>query len=108
LIFIVDERSAKDDTLLAQYWPPENSENFEPHDFPPFGVLPQLNEWYEYRVDFKQSMKAAVHFNFLDEDMRYPIYLGRKDELTNESGVFDVARACRIFQEKEKFEPDFL
>jgi len=41
---------------------------------------------------------------FFNEEMIYPMYLGRKDELTDEDGVFDVARVDRIFSGKAHIE----
>ncbi|KAF2675479.1 hypothetical protein BT63DRAFT_450466 [Microthyrium microscopicum] len=108
LIFIANERSAKDGILLAQYWPPENSANLVPVEYESFGSLPkELHEWYEYRFDTKLSEKVQLHLLYLDEEMMYPVYLGRKEKFTNESGIFDVARADRIFHQREPGEIDF-
>jgi hypothetical protein len=103
--FIADERSGKDDTLFMQFWPPENTHNLLSVNCPPYGRLPKRLEWYEYRIEFNQSWYVGIHLKFMDANVPHFLYEGRKDEFTNEAGVFDVARIERMFKNNEKVDP---
>jgi hypothetical protein len=91
IIAIADARSVRDDTFLIQYYareldPPEE-----------FGVLPrEHNTWYDFRIDFKGAASVYIHLTNGPIDSVYPTYFGRKEELTDERGVFNVAKAERL------------
>ena len=101
LIAIADARSAKDGTILIQVYqheaPPDEEELEE--DVPPFAKLPprdKSNTWWSYRVDFKDAPDALLdlgEFRVLEAALPY---YGYKDKLTDERGVFNVAKAKRI------------
>ncbi|KAI1170209.1 hypothetical protein F4777DRAFT_584134 [Nemania sp. FL0916] len=97
LIAIADARSASDDTLLMQFYgrkPDNDDTEREP--------WPQENDsWHSYRVDYREAHKVIASFDEGDFDAIYPVYFGRKEELTDENGVFDVARAESICSGKE-------
>jgi hypothetical protein len=95
LIAIADARSAGDDTLLLQYY---SRELEEPLEFWEFGVLPREHTtWYDFRIDYRGAASAVLHLtNYGPMDTIYPTYFGRKEELTDERGVFNVAKALRF------------
>jgi len=105
LIAIADARSAKDDTILIQKYqyeapPPVDGEDDElDGSFPPFGRLPPRdkgNTWWSYRVESKGAYDALLDLGeFGVFEARLPYY-GYKDRLTDEHGVFNVAKATRI------------
>ncbi|RAO73002.1 uncharacterized protein BHQ10_009014 [Talaromyces amestolkiae] len=92
LIAIMDARSAQDKTvLMSHYVPPDPG---TPIRFPPFGVLPRERDtWYNYRVEFSYAPFLQVAFYFSPKELFYPAYFGRKEDFTDERGVFNVAEA---------------
>jgi hypothetical protein len=95
IIAIVDARSARDDTLLIQYYARELDPLDPPEpalEFGEFGVLPR-NTWYDFRIDYKGADWVHIHLMYGPIDSVYPTYFGRKEELTDERGVFNVAKA---------------
>lgn len=99
-IAIADERSAKDDTLLIQYYARELPELDPEEDGMPFGelgILPrERNTWHDFRIDYKRAGEVYVSLLYGYPGSVYPVYFGRKEELTDEHGVFDVAKAERL------------
>lgn len=96
IIAIADARSAKDATLLIQYYD-EELDGDEPLLFGELGELPrEHNKWYDYRVDYRKAPTVISELNDGPIDGVYPVYFGRKEELTDEHGVFNVARAERL------------
>jgi hypothetical protein len=91
LIAIADVRSASDDTLSMHFY------SGEPLEYEPYGLLPRSsNTWYEFRIDHKGADKLYTSLNFGMFEFVFPVYFGRKEELTDENGIFDVERAERI------------
>ncbi|KAK9772693.1 hypothetical protein AB5N19_14294 [Seiridium cardinale] len=89
LIAILDRRSALDKTIIMQFF------NQKPGlDFPPYGTLPpEENVWYSFRIPYKDAFALVAALTETALDVAYPIYFGRKEEFTNEQGVFEVHRA---------------
>ncbi|ETS83890.1 hypothetical protein PFICI_05766 [Pestalotiopsis fici W106-1] len=89
LIAIADQRSARDKTIMMQFF------NKKPGiDFPPYGILPPEEEaWYSFRIPAKDAFTLVAALTETALDVAYPVYFGRKDEFTNEQGVFEVHRA---------------
>ncbi|KAF2435042.1 hypothetical protein EJ08DRAFT_675469 [Tothia fuscella] len=103
---IADAESVKDNTLLVQFYYPEFDPPLSPMEFPGYGILPpRTNAWYSYRIQHDQFDDLHAALCYLAPDIRYPIYFGRKAELTDEQGIFDVARADGIIAGKEPFTP---
>ncbi|KAF2275746.1 uncharacterized protein EI97DRAFT_434150 [Westerdykella ornata] len=94
VLVIADERTSRDGTILVQ-WFNEDLGDEEPLEFPPYGVLPKTNTWYDFRIDPKAFFRLFAALESTSPDVAYPTYYGRKDELTDENGVFDVIKAVR-------------
>jgi hypothetical protein len=97
LIAILDARSAKDRTLVIQFYNDPKGPKLECGDF---GILPkEFGVWYEFRIDYKKAFDVIASFEVGDYDKVYSVYFGRKEELTDEHGVFDVAKAEVLMQQ---------
>ncbi|CAJ2507897.1 Uu.00g090830.m01.CDS01 [Anthostomella pinea] len=95
LIGIADARSARDGTLLIQFY--GRAPGLECGDDK--GVFPretETNTWHGFRIDYREAERVSASLQFGASEVVYPVYFGRKEELTDERGVFDVARAERI------------
>ncbi|KAI0169912.1 hypothetical protein GGR52DRAFT_487737 [Hypoxylon sp. FL1284] len=92
IIGIVDARSALDGTLLVQ------SYSHEPGlEIGEEGILPKENNtWHSFRIEPQHAPMVYSSLQYGALEVVYPVYFGRKQELTDERGVFDVARAERI------------
>lgn len=97
LIGILDERSARDGTLLMQFYSREPG-----LDVGDQVMLPKENDtWHSFRIDYQHAEMVSASLQYGDFEVIYPVYFGRKEELTDAHGVFDVARAERICSGKE-------
>jgi len=77
---------------------PLDEEEFEGYVLPCAKLPPRdkHNTWWSYRVDFKDAPVAQLdlgEFGILEAALPY---YGYKDRLTDERGVFNVAKARRI------------
>ncbi|KAI4596882.1 hypothetical protein KJ359_004791 [Pestalotiopsis sp. 9143b] len=89
LIAIVDERSARDKTIVMQFFNKKSG-----MDFPPYGTLPpEENAWYSFRIPYKSTFTLVAALTETAFDVAYPVYFGRKEEFTNAQGLFEVDRA---------------
>lgn len=72
--------------------------NLEPGlDFGRYGVLPrEPDTWLDFRIDYKKAFQAYSSLQYGPIDSVYIVYFGLKNELTDESGVFDVDKAERL------------
>ncbi|KAI0183360.1 hypothetical protein EV127DRAFT_447384 [Xylaria flabelliformis] len=92
LIGILDKRSASDETLLIQFY--SRAPGVEIADE---GVFPkETDKWHDFRIDYRDAEALTSSLQFGASDVVYPVYFGRKEELTNERGIFDVSRAEKI------------
>ena len=85
LIAIADERSAEDGTIVMQFYakgPP-----------PVEGVSLKSDSWYLYRIRYQDAFDICAALTETAPDVTYPVYFGRKEEFTDEDGVFDVQKA---------------
>jgi hypothetical protein len=106
IIAIADARSARDDTLLMQYYARELDSPEGPLEFEEFGVLPrEHNTWYDFRIDYKGAATVYVDLTHGPIDTVYPTYFGRKEELTDERGAFNVAKARRLVRGEDPDTP---
>lgn len=97
IIAIADARSARDDTLLIKFYARELDSPEGPLEFGEFGVLPrEHNTWYDFRIDYKGAASVYIDLTNGPRDWDYPTYFGRKEELTDERGVFNVAKVNRL------------
>lgn len=99
IIVIVDARSVRDGTVLASHFHPKMD---EPLEFGRYGQLPREGDtWYDYRIDYQRVKDVSAALGFGPIDAVYPLYFGLKEELTDERGVFGVAKAERIIMGEE-------
>lgn len=89
IIAIADKRSASDGTLAMHYYTWEAGVDLEKYGLPPR----QENQWYIFRVMAKDAGKVWVKLSYTFKGIVRPVYLERKDEFTDERGVWDYAKA---------------
>ena len=98
IIAIGYARSARDDSLLIQRYAPElDPYKLRQYNFDFIGR--EYTTWYNFRVDYKEAAEVHVNLQYVDIDIVFPIYFGRKEELTDKSGVFDFAKADRLLSD---------
>ena len=100
LIAIADARTAKDQTLLIQFYQlPVLPTPEDMLPWPELGELPPPDKeytWWSYRVSFKDAAEALLALGpECMGEVDVPYY-GLKDRLTDENGVFNVVKARRI------------
>ncbi|KAF1936513.1 hypothetical protein EJ02DRAFT_470390 [Clathrospora elynae] len=92
IIGIADARTARDDYILMQWYREGEGEHC-----PPYGVLPpKPNTWWDFRIHPEQADRVIAGLHFVESDVSCPRYFGRKEELTDENGVLDAAKADRM------------
>ncbi|KAF2963468.1 hypothetical protein GQX73_g10107 [Xylaria multiplex] len=97
LIGILDKRSASDETLLIQFY--SRGPGMEIGDQ---GVFPkETDKWHDFRINYRDADALTSSLQFGASEIVYPVYFGRKEELTDERGVFDVSRAEKICMGEE-------
>jgi hypothetical protein len=97
VIAIADARTAQDMTVIVSHHASERKLTVE---LPGFGVLPpRVNTWYDYRVDYAHYPTVETSLLHGAWEAVYPTYFGRKDDFTDERGVFNVAEAERYILE---------
>ena len=63
-------------------------------EFPGWGHLSrEVNTWYDFRIDPKGATEALGSLVYSPPDSAYLTYFGRKEQLTDENGVSDTAKA---------------
>jgi hypothetical protein len=73
----------------------------DPLEFKGFGVLPrESNTWVDWRTKPQRACQVWASLFFGALEMTYPVYLGRKEELTDANGVFNVVEAERLVRGK--------
>ena len=99
IIAIIDRRSVEDDTVIISYFNPQVD---KPLRFGRFGPLPKEGDtWYDFRVKYQHAADVWATLANVEPDVAYPAYFGLKEELTDERGVFDNARARCIARGEE-------
>ncbi|KAL9106235.1 MAG: hypothetical protein Q9227_008703 [Pyrenula ochraceoflavens] len=103
-IIIVDARSSRDNTVLASSF--ETDIGPPPLEFGRYGNLPPVSDtWYDYRIACERALEVQTDLGYGAIDAVYPVYFGLKEELTDENGIFDVARAKRLIRGEDKSIP---
>ncbi|KAI7968640.1 hypothetical protein EIK77_002233 [Talaromyces pinophilus] len=105
VIAIVDARSAEDKTIIMSCFVRETMYD-EDEPFPPWGTLPRaedVNTWFDYRIEYSFGFTVRVYWNMHGSDLTYPAFFGKKEDFTDENGVFDVAKAQKFSLE---YDPD--
>ncbi|PVH90907.1 hypothetical protein DM02DRAFT_678344 [Periconia macrospinosa] len=93
-IAIADARTAQDGTISMQYyyWG-------EPWDCHGYGLLPPNGEaWYDFRIRPEDTGSVIADLAYTPGNVNFPFYFGRREEFTDENGVFDVAKVDREFK----------
>ena len=108
ILAIADARSARDDTLLIQYYAREMDPPEPFLEFPEFGILPRENNiWYDFRIDYKGAASVYIDLTMCEPmETIYPTYFGLKEELTDERGVFNVTKARRFVIGEDPVTPE--
>ncbi|RWA13383.1 hypothetical protein EKO27_g1724 [Xylaria grammica] len=61
------------------------------------GIFPKdTGKWYDFRINYRDADLLTSSLSFGAFDVVYPVYFGRKEELTDERGIFDVSRAEKL------------
>lgn len=105
IVAIVDARSVRDATILMSHF---NTNIDEPLEFGRYGPLPRdFDTWYDFRVDYERAADVSTAINYGPIDSVYPVYFGLKEELTDERGVFDVAKAEPLVRGEDRAVLDY-
>jgi hypothetical protein len=94
IIGIADARTARDGTILMQWYHKREGLDDRPTTDQPV-YIPSTKHWYDFRVAPENTPKVLVSLRFTEPDIMCPRYFGRKDEFTDENGVFDAVKADR-------------
>ncbi|KAI1495408.1 hypothetical protein F5X99DRAFT_403673 [Biscogniauxia marginata] len=98
IIAILDKRCVTDESLLISFYARGAGIQFPGFD----GLLPQeQGKWYTFRIPYRKTFTVHTALLFTAPDVVYPTYFGRKEELTNENGIFDVDRAQQLCLEED-------
>ncbi|XXH02873.1 hypothetical protein Hte_009261 [Hypoxylon texense] len=90
LIAIADKRTMNDHTISLQFF----NDDGNGLEFDGYGKLPaEEKKWYNFRVKYEDSFNIYAALTQGVFDMVYPTYFGRKDELTDKDGIFDINKA---------------
>lgn len=61
--------------------------------FDRYGLLPPNGEaWYDFRIRPEDTSRLITDLVDVDPDVTFRFYFGRREDFTNENGVFDVAK----------------
>ncbi|KAI3327161.1 hypothetical protein HD806DRAFT_520108 [Xylariaceae sp. AK1471] len=97
-IVILDARSAKDQTITMWFYIRDVVA-----DLLPDGQKP--NTWHAFRIPYLKAFELAAQLPYTDADETYGVFLHRKDELTDERGIFDFDKAIRLCNQGEGLVP---
>ncbi|KAJ5195303.1 uncharacterized protein N7498_008741 [Penicillium cinerascens] len=91
IIGIADARTARDGTILMSRY----KTDVPSEDFPEWGgpLPPQINTWYNWRIKPDGAPEVYISLVYGPPESVLPTYFARKEELTNEKGVFDTDKA---------------
>ncbi|KAH8680675.1 hypothetical protein BX600DRAFT_2737 [Xylariales sp. PMI_506] len=94
VLAILDKRSAKDETVVLGFYLRDVVAEFLRPD-------QKANQWYSYRVPYQKVPKICSHLPYGFEVESYGVYLHRKEELTDEQGIFDLDKAMELIDNGE-------
>ncbi|KAI0411824.1 hypothetical protein F5X98DRAFT_380356 [Xylaria grammica] len=61
------------------------------------GIFPKdAGKWYDFRINYRDADVLTSSLSFGAFDVVYPVYFGRKEELTDKRGIFDVSKAEKL------------
>jgi hypothetical protein len=101
LIYVADERSAKDGTLAACVYSDEPIMLGPNEDQP---MPPEANTWYEFRVKHQDAMAIQNHYIYGEPGDAWPILFGPKDKITDEDGVLDAEKLQQLIGDGDEEE----
>lgn len=91
IFVIADERSTRDDTIMVTYYARTAWDFGGPERVPK-----ESNKWYDFRVPYTEAETVKVAMHYVNPDVCYPIFFGRKEEMTDEHGVFNATKAFEL------------
>lgn len=98
-IAILDERGIRDGTVLMSCYvhAPGLVLGEEGED----GIFPkEADRWYDFRIELRHVPRFTASFS-IGVLQACPVYFGRKEDLTDANGVFDVEKAEKITVSEE-------
>ncbi|KAK8045443.1 hypothetical protein PG993_005467 [Apiospora rasikravindrae] len=98
-IVLLDARSARDKTVTFCYYVRAKDANLLPND-------KKGDTWYAFRVPYTQVFKLSCYMPPCgDADEDWGVIFHRKEELTDEHGIFDLDRATELCIQGEGYVP---
>jgi hypothetical protein len=101
VIYVADERSAKDGTLAAYVYSDEPIMLGRNEDKP---MPPEAYTWYEFRVKYQESMAIQNHYIDGEPGDAWPILFGPKIKFTDENGVIDAKKLQQLVDDGDEEE----
>jgi hypothetical protein len=101
ILYVADARSAKDETIVASVYRREqvvygaDKENG-------LRIPPEPFAWYHFRIDFREAWLLHSDVNYGPAAEVEPFYFARKEEATDENGVFSVKKADQLIYHEKK------
>jgi hypothetical protein len=93
LIYVADERSAKDGTLAAYAYSDEPIMLGLNEDQP---MPPEANTWYEFRVKYQDAMVIQNHYVDGEPGDAWPILFGPREKITDKNGVLNAKKLQQL------------
>ncbi|KAI1739743.1 hypothetical protein F4680DRAFT_466251 [Xylaria scruposa] len=94
VIVIIDAQSAKDHTVILSWYARKVHGPF-------LAPGQDINTWYQFRIPPLKVFSLEVDFTMQLPSEYFGVLLHRKDELTDENGVFDYDRAKELILKDE-------
>lgn len=95
VIAIIDNQSIKDQTIIMALYTRQGIQNFLRQD-------QEINTWYGFRVPLSKSRDIITLIPIYGNPWElYGVYFWRKEELTDEHGIFDIDKAVDLELEGE-------
>jgi hypothetical protein len=101
LIYVADERSAKDGTLAAYVYSDEPIMLGPSEDQP---MPPKADTWYEFRVKYQDAMAIQNHYIAGEPGDAWPILFGSRDKIMDQNGVLDVNKLQQLVDDDDEEE----
>lgn len=90
MIAIADAQGARTSTIMLQKYYREEQR----HNFGVYGTLPPRGDaWYSFRIDPKMFNDMAGKLMQGPWEVIFLVYFLHQEDLTDERGVFDIAKA---------------
>lgn len=95
VIAIVDDRSTKDQTIIMAIYLRSGVQKVLRED-------QKANAWYGFRVPYLKSREILTLIpEYGNPGELYGVYFWRKEELTDEHGIFDTDKALELYLKGE-------